>query len=312
MRICLVLAFLLSALCGAAQGTIVVGVEARRAGVEAQASDSFEPPVDRVYGLASVNGLGASFAAVGTTDHGGCGAQQCGTLGGSHAITEVDAEVMRWRVHTLASGASSAALAGFRLTDRLIDRGQPDPFRTIDFHVHIELQGLSANRGTGIDAGSGFSYGVFLPAQDETGPTPLFEFGASADDVLGEGLTRRYRASMFGAAPIEDSDIPSVFEATFSVPWVILAAADFELEVGGSASGFADVNGSAIVSSYNSSWLGIRIDGAVAESESGYRYVGFVPGGPTLPEPGTWALLLAAGAAAARTARRQRPRRFAV
>lgn len=301
MRIGLVVAGLF-ALCGAAQAAIVVGVEAR-AGEVVMARESFEPPVTRVYGLASVGVSGPGFAEVSTTDH-SC-STRCISAPDALAVTEVDADVMRWRVFAKNGELTGSGFASFFLTDQLVDRGPPGLLRTIDIDVRIELDRLVADRGSAPDADAGFSYGVYLPAVDETGPTPLFTFDAFAAEVAGEGTTRGYRVQMFGADPIEAIDIPSVFTATVSVPRIFFLASDFQIEVRGQAGAQADASGSASVVAYDSAWLGIRIDGRVAESVNGYGYIGYVAPGAAVPEPSTWALLLASAAAASRSARRK-------
>jgi len=307
MRSRFVVALLLLLGGAAVQATVVVGVEASHNGVHAQASEAFEAPVDRVYGLASASGIGGTVAIVGTVDHGCSGS--CGSLPGSHAIAEMNAEQMRWRVHT--KGANGDATAGFSVTDELVNRGPIDPLRPVELNVRIEL-GMSAERGNGAWAGAAFSYVIKTPDQGLEQPgSVLFEFLADVNDVLGEGQSRHYSVSMFGAEPVEGSDIPSIFEATFLVPWFIgmQPSGDFGLVTSGSAGGSA-ADGVAVVASYDSSWLGIRIGGELPESRNGYGYVGFVPGAPAVPEPSGLPLLLAAIAlGACATCRRPRARR---
>lgn len=288
---------LLLALCGAARAGIVMGVEAQAFGFDVAAEQGFGAPVTRVYGHASVNSIPTGFAIVDTANH-GC-TQLCGALPGAHAIAELDMGRARWRVHTSAGSPDSRAAAGFRVTDQIPTSRAAPGLQMIDFNFRVEFDHILASRGfSGADAHAAFTYSVYIGNGNVETDIPLLELRAFVDDV-DEQVTREFSVAAAGQPPMVSSDIPSAFEVSFSALWSGgPGSPDLPLFITGNATGSSD-GGTSIVSSYNSSWLGIRVGGQVAESRSGYGYIGFVPGNLPVPEPSGPALVVAAIALAA-------------
>lgn len=207
------------------------------------------------------------------------------------AQAEMDAGAGHFQLYAGESGGGSGSV-GMMMTDSISRTGLLG-VGTVTFDVHIDLSlHATLDHLAGAAAYSDFNYSILTRSCDGNicdYNQVLFSFDATRQSTRdAENNITNY--SNYGWSDImgggdSGSAIPGVFETSFSMPVIFGSGAqpfDFAISIsGGGACDFGDNCGSAYVSSVNSAYLGIRVDGGYDyTSANGYAYPGFAPAVP--------------------------------
>lgn len=202
------------------------------------------------------------------------------------AAAEMDAGTGHFQMYAGESGGGSGSTS-MTLTDAISRPGLPG-VGTVTFDIHIDLSLFaSLNDAAGAAAYSDFDYSILGRSCDGDicdYTQPLFNFSASrhatrdAGNNVNNDAYFSWSDSMGGGE--SGSGVPAVFETAFSIPFLFgngVPPLEFALAIsGGGGCDFGSNCGSAYVSSVNSAYLGIRVNGDYDyTSANGYGYVGY-------------------------------------
>lgn len=196
----------------------------------------------------------------------------------SFAYAEMDAGSGHFQLYAGEIGGGGGS-AGMFMTDALSHTGQ-GPVGVLNFDIHIDLSLYANVSSSGAQAYSDFNFSI-LGLTCDSGicdyTQELFNFTATrqSDDT---GNYSSYGWTDINGGGDSGSDIPGVFETTFSQP--IAAGAPFEFAIAISGGGGCDFGfdcGTAHADSRNSAYLGIRGD---FTSVNGYTYTGYAAAVP--------------------------------